>query len=202
MPGSLKSIVLRVANSDPGAFKELFENFSPKIYAFALKLTHSQSTAEELVQEVFLKIWLHRESLVTVDNFPSWLYAICRNLAFNVLKRVAIEHKAKTEFSKGLRKDAFETEETVIYRDYEHILQNAIDRLSPQQKMVYSLCHGEGLKYEEAAEKLHISRLTVKTHMQQALRHIKSHVRSVVSIYGSLALAINHELIIPGQSFF
>jgi RNA polymerase sigma-70 factor (ECF subfamily) len=81
-----------------------------------------------------------------------------------------------------------ETEETVIYQDYQNILNQAIDRLPPQQKLVYGLCHGEGLKYEEAAQRLHISRLTVKTHMQQALRTIKSHFSHVIQVCLLIAL--------------
>jgi RNA polymerase sigma-70 factor (family 1) len=182
MPDNLKSVVFRVSQGDSGAFKELFETFSPRIYGFALKLTHSSSTAEELVQEVFMKIWANRESLDNVESFPAWLHTITRNLAFNVLKRMAIEQKAKTEFVKEMRVESFETEELVVYRDYQNILNNAIDRLSPQQKIVYTLCHGEGLKYEEAAEKLQISRLTVKTHMQHAIRSIKTHFKHIIAI--------------------
>lgn len=189
MPIPFSSLVERVAEGDPIAFRELFESFSPKVYGFALKLTHSPTIAEEMVQEVFMKVWVHRERLPNVDHFPAYLYTITRNLTFNVLKRLSIEQKAKAEYVKGFREDVFETEETVIARDYQNILQNAIDKLSPQQKIVYSLCHGEGLKYEEAAEKLDISRLTVKTHMQQAIRAIKTHFKRVVLVLAILLVS-------------
>ena len=187
---SFRSVVLRVSEGDPVAFEAIFQAFSPQIYAFALKLTRSPSVAEELVQDVFLKVWVAREDLTKVDHFPSWLYAICRNHAFNALKRIAIEEKAKAQLVGVLEESTTETESGVIYRDYERLVEKAIERLSPQQKMVYSLCRGEGLRYEEAAEKLQISRLTVKTHMQQALRNIKSHVKSIVAIQGILAFFI------------
>ena len=190
MPANLKSLVLRVSQGDPVAFKELFETFSPRVYAFALRVTHSQSTAEELVQDVFMKIWVNRESLQRVDHFQSWIYTVSRNLAFNVLKRLAVEERAKTQLLKDLKHEVSEPDSPAVYHNYEHMLQNAVDRLSPQQKLVYALCHQEGLKYEEAAEKLHISRLTVKTHMQQALRNIRSHVKSLVASTAMLLLFI------------
>jgi len=182
MPDNLKSVLIRVSEGDGAAFKELFDAFSPRIYGFALKVTHSGSLAEEIVQEAFLKIWTHRESLQNVEFFPAWMHMIARNLALNALKKIATEQKAKVQYLKEIRTESSETEELVVYRDYQRILNRAIDRLSPQQKMVYSLCHGEGLKYEEAAEKLRISRLTVKTHMQQAIRAIKTHLRHVSTI--------------------
>ncbi len=180
MSGNLKTVVMRVSEGHQGAFKELFDTFSPKTYGFALKLTHSPSMSEEIVQEVFLKIWLNRKALRNVEHFPAWLYSITRNLAFNVLKRSAIEQRVKAQFVKELREENFETEESVIYRDYQRILNKAIDRLSPQQKMVYGLCYGDGLKYEQAAEKLRISKFTVKTHMQQAIRKIKSQLGYII----------------------
>jgi RNA polymerase sigma-70 factor (ECF subfamily) len=187
---SLNSVVRRVSAGDEGAFEELFEDFSPRIYGFALKLTHSPTTAEELVQEVFMKIWVNRKTLGNIDHFSAYVYTITRNLALSFLKRLAIEERAKAEYIKGVREETFETEETLAYRDYQSILKNAIDHLSPQQKTVYSLCHGEGLKYEEAAERLHISRLTVKTHMQQAIRNIRLHFKHAVSILSALVLSI------------
>lgn len=177
------STIIGVSQGDAGAFKALFECFSPKVYGYALKITHCELTAEELVQDVFLKIWLNRRSLGAVEHFPAYLFTITRNAAFNILKRLAIEQEAKAEFAKQSSQRQTNPEEAAIYGDYQHILAKAIDRLSPQQKSVYSLCHGEGLKYEEAAQKLHISRLTVKTHMQQALRAIRAHIREVVTLF-------------------
>jgi RNA polymerase sigma-70 factor (ECF subfamily) len=72
-----------------------------------------------------------------------------------------------------------EMQETIFLSDdHQQILNRALDQLPPQQKLVYSLCHQQGLKYEEVAFQLKISRLTVKTHMQQALRAIRSFIKS------------------------
>ena len=171
---NLNHIINLVAQGDQKAFSELFQLFSSKVYIFAFRLTHSKPLAEDVLQEVFLKIWENRIALKEVDYFPSYLYAIARNHSFNVLKRIALELKAKTYLADHQATADLQTEETVIYRDQQHILNRLIDQLPPQQKLVYSLCHGEGLKYEEAAQRLKLSRLTVKTHMQHALRTIKT----------------------------
>ena len=175
MNGELDAIIRHISESDPRAFRELFDHYSPKVYGFALKITRSESIAEEMVQEVFMKIWQNRRDLRSVEYFPAYLFTVTKNFSLNVLKRLATEEKAKRSFAEDLHVVHSDTEETVIYRDYHNILSRAIDCLPPQQKLVYSLCRGEGLKYEEVAEKLRISRFTVKTHMQQALRNIKSH---------------------------
>jgi RNA polymerase sigma-70 factor (family 1) len=166
-------LLLQIANGDEKAFREIFDRFSPKVFVFALKLTHSRSMAEEILQEVFIKIWDNRHKLPEVEFFPSYLSAITKNHTFNVLKRIAQQQRAHVNFSNKVPSIHSETEEGVIYNNYQEILSGIVDQLPPQQKTAYSLCHGEGLKYEEAAERMNISTLTVKTHMQTALRTIK-----------------------------
>jgi RNA polymerase sigma-70 factor (ECF subfamily) len=190
MNAGLNFLIYRISEGDPQAFRKMFEEYSPKVYAFALKLTHSSTMAEEMVQDVFMKIWLNRKSLCGIDHFPAYLYAMTRNMALNILKRMALEEKAKRSIAQETSGTHSHTEEEIIYTDYHHLLSRAIEGLPPQQKLVYSLCHGEGLKYEEVAQKLRISRLTVKTHMQQALRNIKSHFKILIKILIPWALAI------------
>jgi RNA polymerase sigma-70 factor (family 1) len=176
----LKYLLLNIADGDEKAFRQIFDSYSSRIYYFALKLTHSKVTSEEIVQEIFLKIWNNRETLSTIESFPAYLYTITRNHAFNVLKRIAIEANANAKLVAQLPVHHSDTEEEIIRSDYERLLGRIVDGLPPQQKKVYSLCHQEGLKYEEAAERLNISRLTVKTHMQSALRTIKSQFGHII----------------------
>lgn len=181
-----KYLLRRLSESDREAFAHLFAKYHQKVNAFALRLTHSEAMAEEIVQDVFMKIWLNRESLASVDHFQSYLFTIARNHTFNILKRLALEENAKAAFGRELPQHQ-EIEETSMYEERQQMLNQAIDRLPPQQRLVYSLCHQDGLKYEEVAQQLNISRLTVKTHMQQALRSIRSHFSST---YGILLLIL------------
>jgi len=187
---NLESVLHRIVKGDQLAFREIFELFSPKVYGFALKLTHSEELAQEVVQEVFMKIWVSRESMSAVNYFPSYLYTVTRNHAFNMLKRLALEQRVKENIRKELSEVEEDAHESSLYRDYHHVLVHAISQLPPQQRLVYSLCHQKGLKYDEVARELNISRLTVKTHMQKALRAIKSHFKAgvtfIVLVFSSL----------------
>lgn len=183
MKSELKSVVSRVATGDEAAFRQLFELYSNKVFGFVFRITKSKVVAEEVVQDVFLKIWINRESLIRVDYFPSYLSAIARNHVFNLLKRKALEEQAKHRLQYELPQMSFETDEQINYRDYNNILKEVVNQLPPQQQKIYKLCHKKGLKYDEVALKLNISRLTVKTHMQKAIRTIKSHFEGVVSVF-------------------
>ncbi len=187
---NLESVLHRVVKGDQLAFREIFESFSPKVYGFALKLTHSEELAQEVVQDVFMKIWVSRESLSTVNYFPSYLYTVTRNHAFNMMKRLALEQRVKENIRKEISEVHEDPQETSVYQDYHHMLVHAISQLPPQQRLVYSLCHQKGLKYDEVARELNISRLTVKTHMQKALRTIKSHFKAGVTFLALIFLSL------------
>ncbi len=178
---NLVCVLQRVVEGDQLAFRELFDSYSPKVYGFALKLTRSEELAQEVVQDVFMKIWISRDALTSVNYFPSYLYTVTRNHAFNMMKRLAIEQRVKENMRKDLSEVQDDAQEGGVYQEYQHLLVHAISQLPPQQRLVYSLCHQKGLKYEEVARELNISRLTVKTHMQKALRTIKSHFKAGVT---------------------
>lgn len=178
----LRRTLQRIKNDDEHAFRQLFRKFSSTVYSFSLKLTRSESQAEEIVQEVFLKLWVRRDTLTAIDNFGAYLFTMTRHLALNVLKHKAIEARAKALLAEATPAGHCETEDIVVYRDYEQLLDKAVRHLPPQQQTVYRLCRHEGLQYEEVARRLKISRLTVKTHMQQALRTIRSQFTGIVRI--------------------
>jgi RNA polymerase sigma-70 factor (family 1) len=171
---NIQNVLLDLSKNDENAFRQIFHLFSDSVYSFSLRLTRSKIDAEEIVQEVFLKIWTGRASAHTIENFSAYLFIITKNLALNVIKRRVIEEKANIAFVNESPNTHCQTEETVIYRDYERLLKDMVKNLPPQQQLIYSMCRQEGLQYEEVAQRLKISKLTVKTHMQQAIKTIKT----------------------------
>lgn len=187
----IKNLLDQLSKNDEQAFRQLFHLYSNRVYSFVLRLTRSRVIAEEMVQEVFLKIWINRSSVSAIDNFSSYLFIVTKNLALNVLKRRSMEEKAKVILGRELVRKHDDTEETVIYRDYEQFLKETIDHLPPQQRLVYSMCRQEGLQYEEVAHRLKISPLTVKTHMHQALKTIKTQFSRIIQV-GLIFVSLMH----------
>jgi RNA polymerase sigma-70 factor (family 1) len=172
----LPSLLFKVANSDRSSFCILFDTYQPLVYSFALKITKSELLAEEAVQEIFIKIWIKRTSLTQVVNFGAYLNRIVRNYALNVLRDKAMEAKVSKNILSDFNELTFDTQNSIHFKETEALLHQAIQRLSPQQKQVYLLCHHQGLKYEEAAREMNLSPLTVQTHMKLALRSIRSYL--------------------------
>jgi RNA polymerase sigma-70 factor (ECF subfamily) len=172
------ALLERVAQGDESAFRIVFDHYRDAIFAFSLKVTRHESIAEEIVQDVFLKIWINRSGLGDVRNFADFLYIIARNHTFNSLRSLARERKLLIDTSADLQIAGVSTEAIIVQRDYDRLLLQAVAQVPPQQKLVYTLGRQQGLSREEIAAQLHISPGTVKVHMAQALRTLRAYFKN------------------------
>jgi RNA polymerase sigma-70 factor (family 1) len=171
-----KELLQRVASGDQNAFSALFYRYHQELAAYVLRLTRSISLTEEIVQDTFLKLWVGKERLPEVNDFRSYLFAVSRNHTFNSLRdlaRKAVQRRAWISLEIEQVRDREEPDREYYYT----LIEEAVDRLSPQQQRVYLLSRRDGLKYEEIADQLQLSRNTVKRHMSLALHTIVSYVR-------------------------
>lgn len=176
-----------IARGDEQAFRILFDHYRDKLYSYALRLTRNEELSEDIVLDAFLKIWINRTQLTNVDHFDSYLYSVIRNQALNTLKRMAHEAGIIKELSRTRTELHHSTEETIIYNEGENLLQKAINRLPPQQKQVYILSRNAGLKYDEIASELKLSRNTVKAHLKKAMSTLRSvfvnYILLIISVF-------------------
>jgi RNA polymerase sigma-70 factor (ECF subfamily) len=167
-------LLRKVAKGDEVAFVAIFDHYQAKVFSISWKLTGVRAAAEDVVQEVFLKLWTQREKLPDVHNFGAWLNAITCNHIFNMLRKVSYEHAFLKEMLATEFFNSSDTLHQISYDELLSLLHKAIAKLSPQQKKVYQLSRDEGLKYDEIAERMGIGRATVKTHMIEAIRQLKA----------------------------
>ena len=170
---SEKELLELIAKNDEFAFAKLFNHYKDRIFSIALKLTKSNVIAEEIVQDVFLNIWLRRAKLFEIQNFSAYLFIVTRNNVYKVLKGIAKDYKVVLLSDENQLSSSLDTSDILIEKEYKLLLQCAIDRLPNQQKKVYRLIRDKGLKREEVALQLNIQPETVKFHMAQAIKNIR-----------------------------
>lgn len=175
-PFNEKTVLQLLAQGSEYAFADLFDHYRGRIYSVAWRFVKSRELAEEIVQEVFLKIWIRREEMATILNFEAYLFTITRNHIFDGIKDIARETTAKSEFAHSSQ-HVHGTDYPLIEKQYEELLDQAVNQLPPQQKQIFRLAKMEGLSHQAIADQLHISRLTVKTHMAKALQTIRHNLR-------------------------
>lgn len=156
-------------------FEKVYSCYKDRIYYYALKLTKSEELAEEVVQDVFVKIWTSRKRIDTQYNFSSFVFRVAHNHAINILKRIAYEKMAKERLSKTAVSTATDTEDTVIYKEYMGIITDAIERLPPKRKNIFNLSRTDGVSHDEIALQMGISKNTVKSQLVKATKFIKNY---------------------------
>lgn len=177
LPPHEKELLSCIAAGDESAFRKIYDSYRPKIYAYALHLTEHESLADDIIQDVFLKVWINRHSLVNITNFNAWLYAIARNHIADAMKAIAKERISHKQWGRIIPMGSNHVEEAMADKENQYLLQQALSKLSPQQRLIYHLTRDAGAKHAEIAGQLNISRNTVKTHLVHALRSIRTYLQ-------------------------
>lgn len=186
-------LLSRLQNGDEEAFAQLFYAYKDKLHGFLLGITRSEQLAEDLVQDVFLKIWQNRSSVSDVDNFNAYIYGIARNQVIDSLRRFARETYALDQLAEST---SFATEgntplNALENKEIQEKIHEAVRQLPPQQQKVYILYKEEGLKTEDVAEQMNLSVSTIRNHMM----HATSNLRRILSYsYLSSFIVIFHFL--------
>jgi len=175
-PYSEKNLLIKVSAGDEDAFRQLFLKYHQQLGIHIFRITNSVDIAEEIVQDVFLKIWMSRETLVRVRNFKAYLFVISKNHTLNCLRKLSRERIYKKEWEDSSVKIL--TSESDSSNRYYCLLDEAIDLLPPQQQKVYLLSRHERLRYTEIANRLNLSCETVKKYLQIATASITAYVKT------------------------
>jgi len=161
------------------AFTILFQKYSDKIYNLAIHYYNSPGEAEEIVQEVFLKVWIKRKSIKTPEAFWSFLYQTAKNMIFDSFRK-QIHIKAYSEYLRlsDFKTQTKNTEETILYRDLNNYYQQLIETMPAKRKEVFLLCNQQGLNHQEIADRMDISIRTVEEHMRQAVNYLRKLIKN------------------------
>lgn len=171
-----KDLVERVSRGDIHAFKIIFSTYHKKLHTFAFHLLHSREDAEEVVHDVFVKVWVNRESLRSDLSFNGYICTISKNLIYNLLRKRSYENLYIKKMGKILSDFHNETEDDILSADLEHLYKEAIDKLPPRRKLIFTLSRDKGMSYQDISMQLHISENTVKEQMSQALKFLKQYL--------------------------
>jgi RNA polymerase sigma-70 factor (family 1) len=184
---SEKNDLIKVSKGDEIAYNRLYYRYHQQLGTHIFRITNSMDLAEEIVQDVFLKIWMNREALSGVHNFKAYLFVISKNHTLNCLRKLSRERNhlniCEEKYMMSLTSDNGDL------NSYHNILDEAIDRLPPQQQRVYLLSRHERLRYAEVADKMNISHESVKKYLRIANASIIAFVKT--NLYSVSFLSIS-----------
>lgn len=169
----IAEILLRVSNGDEQAYRTIFEAYKTSIYSTIFNLSDDEFMAEEVLQDTFIRLWNYRRKLVEVDNFDAWIYRVAKNVFLTKIKKM----NPSQEPLDLILHDIFATPKTyndIEYQELETAFEQALQRLSPKQRITYQLVKIEGLSRKEVAKILEVSAETVKWNLDESVKKIRS----------------------------
>jgi len=171
---SLAVILPRVAAGDQAAFRQVYISFFKRLYHFAFAIVKTKEAAEEIVEDVFIKIWQQRQNLHSVQNIKVYLYTATKNTALNYLSKKARENITEPfdHINIELTDSGTSPEQIMITAEMYKKIQSAVDALPPRCKMIFKLIREDGLKYKEVSEILNISVNTIDAQLAIAVKRI------------------------------
>ena len=172
-----RELLLKISKGDEDAFNKMVEVYTPMIYATALAYIKIVESAEDTTQEVFYKVWKNRTKLTEVESLKDYLFIITRNEVLSSLRKKGPSYPLGEHLDNTLKEKNLCPGDTLSHRQLQQTLQKAVTMLPPQQKQAYLLSREEGLQHNEIAEKMNLSRNTVKNHIIAALNFIRQYVQ-------------------------
>lgn len=175
-PEDERQLLRAAAAGDEKAFRKLIEAHWSRVYFNTLALIKSHAVAQELTQDIFLKLWIQRDKLASVESLKHYIYVIGRNQVLDSLRKKIVQTTSVTE--ETMVEDLLLPDLQLEGKDAYRIILEGMERLTPQQKLIFRLSRIDGLSHEQIAQQLNLSKNTVKVHMVVALNFLRTWVRT------------------------
>lgn len=171
-----QQLLSRISEGDEAAFSILFYQYLGRLKPFISKYTRSDADLKEILQETFVRLWLNRDKLLSVDNPSAYIFRIAANQYQLKLRKDLAEQKALGGYKKSLPDAADTTINTVQSKQLQQLVQEAVNKLPAQRRKIFLMSRRDGLTFREIAAALNISPKTVKNTVFAALSDIRAYL--------------------------
>ena len=162
-------------------FEQFFILTFPKVKAFACKILQSEEDAEDIAQDIFVKLWDNPEIWENKDTWDSYIYAMTRNQIYNFLKHQSVELNYQEKFvQENASSYDFDIYDNLYAKELQLLIKLTLDNMPEQRRKVFSMSRQKGMSNQEIAEKLNLSVRTVERHIYLALQEFKKVILEVV----------------------
>jgi len=169
----LEKIIKSIMKDDESSFKILFDYYYPKLFYFSKRFLKVERGIDDIIQEVFVKIWQNRKTINSVETFNSFIFTITKNLLLNELRSLLNKENIKKEIYNISVAKEYSSINNIEYHELQQKIDSVINKLSKRQKEIFILSRKKGLSNKEIAKKFKISTKTVEYHITLAIKFIK-----------------------------
>jgi RNA polymerase sigma-70 factor (family 1) len=169
-------LLKQLRQGEERAFNMLYKTYFKPLYRKVFSMIKDEMIADELIQDLFLKIWHKRGEIDPEHSFRSYLYTVANNLVYDYFRRIAKDKRLTARLLVNATDFYRHSDELLESKESRQLLMKAIDQLSPQRKLVFTYCKLEGKSYEETSKEMGISVATVNSHMTHSLRTVREYM--------------------------
>ncbi len=177
-------LITRFIEGDKTAINDLYEEYSPRLYSFAMAYLKSESEVLDIVQEVFVNLWINRNKLKKDSNLEAYLFTVAKNTVISIFRKKISEKKYLETLKSKIVTNSIDTESQINYNLLSEEVKKLVDQLPSQRKRIFKLSKEKGYTNKMIAEELNISVKTVEDHITKARKFLKENLKD----YGLLAM--------------
>ncbi len=179
---SVSDLVTALRTGSEPAFRELFNRYGGKVFRYVMRFVPTEPVAEELMQDVFMKVWNYRGNLDAAQSFNNFLFRITKNHILNYLRDTQRDVALNKEYRLSLSSFHNAVEESLIHEEYIELANKAIALLPDKRRSIFIMSRLEGKSYEQIAQALDISKDTVRLQMIKSIKSIREYLRLHVDV--------------------
>jgi RNA polymerase sigma-70 factor (ECF subfamily) len=168
------SLVVLVQQGNEQAFSQIYERYKGVLYIHAVKMLKDRDEAQDVIQELFTKLWHKRDSLQINTNISAYLYTAVRNRILDIFSHGKIVSVHQQSLQNFINQGEYQTDNYIREKELSFLIESEISALPPKMKEVFELSRKEHLSYLQIAEQLEISENTVRKHITKALARLRS----------------------------
>lgn len=185
-----KMLLALISKGDETAFRELYDQYFARVSSYIFTLTKSTFLTEDVIQEVFIKLWTTRSVLIHVESCEAYILSIAKYTTIDWLRKLSRQTNLIADLQHQVHENPHEADLKMNLDSLQHIINSALSQLSPEKQIVFKLSKVRGLSHDEIAHELHLSKSTVKNHLSETLRHIRKNILSRITLKSILLAAI------------
>ncbi|MDC7141164.1 RNA polymerase sigma factor [Bacteroides finegoldii] len=178
-----KEYIKLLKNGNKDAFSVLYEKYWRKVYSFSKLYLKNEFLLDDIVQEVFLKLWESKEFIGDNNTIEGLLFIITRNMIFNQYRRKINEDFYKTTVLYAFEHESYSVEDEVTAYDLKEYIDSFIEKMPPRRKVIFNMSRKDNLTYKQIAEQLNISEKTVENQIHKAIYFLKQNIIILVFFY-------------------
>jgi len=179
-----EEIIRRLKRDDKSAMDELFQYYYPRLYHFSRSILKIENEIDDILQDVFVKIWLNRHKISNAETFNSYIFTITKNEVLNFLRSKMRDQNFKDELLLRSVAEEYQSQNLVEFNEIKAGIDKIVAGLPEKRQQVFILSRTEGLSNKEIAQQMNISEKTVEDHITHAIKHLKRAMKDmgIVSI--------------------